>query len=103
METIKKNFNNNSIVIELPEVKRGETATISYKGTLTDNGAPNVYLHYGFDGWHQTRTVPMEKQRNRTCTTDIEVDGNKEINICFRDDEFNWDNNCGINYKVEIK
>jgi Carbohydrate binding domain (family 25). len=93
----------NIISIEMPEVKQGEIATVNYKGQLTNQNNGNIYLHYGFDGWKRPVTVPMDKLSNETCTTNILVKGNKEINICFKDESNCWDNNNGNDYRIKIE
>ena len=91
-----------NISIELPEVKRGEKASVSYNGVLTNSGSEKVFLHYGFDGWHDTDTVPMKKDHNGTFSTEVRVEGKNELEFCFKDSANNWDNNNGSNWKIEI-
>lgn len=92
----------NNISIELPEVKKGDKTSVRYNGLLTNSGAEKVYLHYGYDGWKNTETVPMKKDVTGSFSTEIKVKGNSEINFCFKDNADNWDNNSGSNWKVEI-
>ena len=97
-----KNVPNDVISFEIPEVKRGEVVTVKYCGDLTQHSDGNVYLHYGFDGWKNTATVPMARVDSDECSTSILVHGRKEINIAFKDDANHWDNNNGQDYKIEI-
>lgn len=92
----------NSIVIELPEVRHGNRTTISYNGILSNCGADKVFLHYGYDGWHNTETIPMKKDTRGHYNTEIKVKGHNEMNFCFKDSADNWDNNNGTNWKVGI-
>lgn len=91
------------ISIEMPELKRGEKALVTYNGMLSNKGAEEIYLHYGHDGWHDTTTVPMSKTNSGNFITNIRVTGNEEINFCFKDNENNWDNNNGSDWKVDIE
>lgn len=91
-----------SIVIELPEVKHGTKASVSYNGPLACSGTDKVYLHFGYDGWNNTETVPMKKDIRGNFNTEIKVNGQNEINFCFKDSSDNWDNNNGMNWKVGI-
>ena len=103
MNTTDRNLYDNTISVELPNVRKGETAHISYNGVLTNSGADEVYLQYGFDGWTNTEATPMKKATHNRFVTDVEIDGNRELNFCFKDSANNWDNNHGIDWKVEIK
>lgn len=91
-----------NIIIELPKLCKGEKTAVKYKGLLNKNGADKVYLHYGFDGWKNVQTVEMEEAQNGMFFTHVKVDGNEEINFCFKDAANNWDNNNGINWTTEI-
>lgn len=90
-----------NIAIELPVIKKGNKATVSYNGLLTNSGAEKVYLHYGFDGWNSAETIPMYKTHG-SFNTEIKVTGKQELNFCFKDNAENWDNNSGTNWKVQI-
>ena len=107
MSIISKADNHNAIVdtnisIELPEAKRGENASVSYTGILTNSGADKVFLHYGFDGWKDPDTIAMKKDHNGTYCTQVRVEGKNELEFCFKDSSNNWDNNNGCNWKVDI-
>lgn len=93
----------NNISIELPEIKKGDKTSVRYNGVLTNSGAEKVYLHYGYDGWQSPETVPMRRDSFGNFTTEIKVNGNSEMNFCFKDNANNWDNNNGANWKVEIE
>jgi hypothetical protein len=88
-----------------PEMaKPGDTIHIDYQGLLKDSGAKEVYLHYGFDSWSKKiNTVKMENNDYGGFETDIHVDGNHEINFCFKDDANHWDNNDGFNWTVPLQ
>ena len=92
----------NNITIGLPEVIKGEKTVITYNGLLSKMGADKVYLHYGFDGWNNVDTVAMSQTQNGAYTAKVNVEGNHEINFCFKDSSENWDNNYGANWKTEI-
>lgn len=92
----------NNITIELPEVKRGNKTSVSYNGILNNSGAEKVYLHYGYDGWKNAETVPMKKDITGGYNAEIKVVGKEQLNFCFKDNADNWDNNNGLDWKVEI-
>lgn len=91
------------ISIEMPELKKGEKALVSYNGILTNKGAEEIYMHYGHDGWHDTTTISMSKTKTGNFITNLRVNGEEEINFCFKDGSNNWDNNNGSNWKVSIE
>lgn len=96
-------FNDNEIAIELPKVGENEKTTVRYNGLLTNKGAEKVYLHYGFDNWTNTNTVPMSKSSRGSYTTEIKVKGKDSLEFCFKDNANNWDNNNGSNWSVDIR
>jgi hypothetical protein len=89
------------VFVEPEQPERKERARIGYHGLLANCGADRVYLHYGFDGWQNTRTVPMSPFLDGF-VANIPVDGQMELNFCFHDSAGNWDNNSGWNWKTEI-
>ena len=107
MNNIEKSINNKTIVnknisVELPDVKRGDKACVSYNGILTNSGSEKVFLHYGFDDWKGTDTVPMRKDHNGSYSTEVKVEGENELDFCFKYSANNWDNNNGSNWKIGI-
>ncbi len=85
-------------------VRSGDTIHINYQGLLKDANAQDVYLHYGFDSWSKgLDTAKMEKENQDGFGIDIHVDGNHEINFCFKDDTNHWDNNDGFNWNVPLQ
>lgn len=92
----------NRLALEPAPARRGQNVAVSYKGLLANSGADNVWLHYGFDGWNSTATVPMSQQFDGSFHATIPASGNREINLCFKDSANNWDNNSGWNWKCDI-
>ena len=100
--TQQSDIEENTITIELPQIKHGNSASVTYNGTLSNSGADRVFLHYGYDGWHNTDTIAMKKDIKGNFSTEIKVRGHEEMNFCFKDSANNWDNNNGMNWKVNI-
>ena len=90
-----------NISVELPIVKKGNKATVTYNGLLNNCGAEKVYLHFGFDGWKDAETIPMYKNHG-SYNTEIRMTGREELNFCFKDNADNWDNNSGKNWTIKI-
>ncbi|NLT94638.1 MAG: hypothetical protein GXW85_03735 [Clostridia bacterium] len=88
-----------SVEPKIPEL--GEEVQISYNGPLAQNGAGQIYLHFGYGSdWHNSEDIPMQMTPNGwTCKI---VPEDRELNFCFRDEANNWDNNDGSNWTVTI-
>ncbi|MDP4145126.1 MAG: carbohydrate-binding protein [Bacillota bacterium] len=84
------------------DIRMGDVASINYKGELVDKGAEQVYIHYGYDGWNDIGDLPMRKQDDGSFQVQIKAIGTTEIDMCFRDDNNQWDNNDGIDYRIGI-
>ena len=97
MELVKNIFFNTDKIVENSKLK------ISYVGSLYQNGAEQVFLHYGFNsGWDNVSDVKMEKtELGFQC--EIEIGENDSLNLCFNDGNNNWDNNDTQNYVFPIE
>lgn len=97
MELIKNIFFNTDKIVENSKLK------ISYVGSLYQNGAEEVFLHYGFGlQWDNVSEIKMEKtELGFQC--EIEVGESESLNLCFRDNENRWDNNEGQNYIFPVE
>ncbi len=97
MELVKNIFFNTDKIIEGAKVK------ISYVGYLFQNGSTEVYLHYGFGmNWDNVSEVKMEKtELGFQCEIDI-LEGDS-LNLCFRNEVNEWDNNFGQNFTFPIE
>ncbi len=96
MELLKNIFFNTDKLIQ------GSSVKISYTGCLYNEHSSNVYLHYGYDNeWKEINEIQMEK-------TDLGFQAElillpySTLNLCFRDDNGNWDNNQNANYIFDI-
>lgn len=97
MELVKNIFFNTDKIIEGAKVK------ISYVGHLFQNGSKEVYLHYGFGvNWDNVSEIKMEKtELGFQCEIDImQADS---LNICFKNENNEWDNNFGQNFTFPIE
>ena len=96
MELLKNIFFNTDKLVE------GTTVKLSYTGYLYSDSTSNVYLHYGYNNeWNELTEIQMEK-------TDLGYQAEytllpyQTLNLCFRDDNNNWDNNENSNYVFNI-
>ena len=97
MELIKNIFFNTDKIVENTKLK------ISYMGSLYQNGSEEVYLHYGFGlNWDNVSEVKMEKtELGFQC--EIDVLESETLNLCYRNERNEWDNNNGENYVFDIE
>lgn len=97
MELVKNIFFNTDKIVEGSKVK------ISYVGYLFQNGSSEAYLHYGFGiNWDNVSEVKMEKtELGFQC--EIDILNYESLNLCFRNENNEWDNNFGQNFIFPIE
>ena len=97
MELVKNIFFNTDKLVENTMVK------ISYAGTLFQDGAEELFIHYGFGlGWENLGEVQMEKTE-LGFQAEIELASSETFNFCFKNENNEWDNNEGQNYIFPIE
>lgn len=99
---MQERFQDHRLAMEPSPVRSGGKVHIRYHGLLKNSGADAVYLHYGYDGWHNSQTMPMYRTAEGDFFTEVNVAANKEVNFCFKDGADNWDNNSGWNWRCEV-
>lgn len=86
-----------------PMSEDGTIVRIRYRGLLKNAGAEQVWMHMGFGNakdWVNVKDVPMERSEEGWEQT-VRMEG-KQLNFCFRDGIYNWDNNNGMNWIYRI-
>ncbi|MHB8156332.1 MAG: carbohydrate-binding protein [Desulfocucumaceae bacterium] len=86
-----------------PLAENGKDVRVRYEGLLSSSGAANVTLHYGFgeaDDWKDTGNIEMEKMMDGWESSVSMRDS--QLNFCFRDTIYNWDNNNGLNWTYRL-
>ena len=97
MELTKNIFFNTDKLVSNTKVK------ISYTGKLFQDGAEEIYIHYGFGLlWENLNDIKMEKTE-LGFQAEIELPDLESFNFCFKDGENNWDNNENQNYIFPIE
>ena len=97
MELVKNIFFNTDKLIENSSVK------ISYTGKFFQNGCEKVYAHYGFgSAWDNVNEVEMEKTE-LGFQTEIYLTEGETFNLCFKNENDEWDNNDGANYIFQLE
>jgi len=86
-----------------PLVESGKEVRILYNGPLSSSGAENVELHYGFGysgNWDNVHDLGMERSQEGWEVSVSMIEN--QLNFCFRDSAFKWDNNNGLNWIYRI-
>ena len=97
MELSKNIFFNTDRLVQTSKVK------ISYTGTLFQENAEEVFIHFGFDNdWKELNEIQMKKT-DLGFQAEIELPTYDTLNFCFRDGNNNWDNNNTANYVFPIE
>ena len=92
MELVKNIFFNTDKLIENSTVK------ISYTGKFFQNGSEKVYAHYGFGNtWDNINEIEMNKTE-LGFQTEITMCEGETFNLCFKNENNEWDNNDNKNY-----
>ena len=97
MELVKNIFFNTDKLIENTVVK------ISYTGKIYQNDCDKVFVHYGFgDNWENTNEKEMVKTE-LGYQVEINIESFESLNLCFRSNNDEWDNNDNNNYVFAIE
>ena len=97
MELVKNIFFNTDKLIENSTVK------ISYTGKFFTDGCEKTFIHYGFGNeWNNVNEVEMEKTE-LGFQTEITLAEGETFNLCFHNENNEWDNNDNQNYTFELE
>ncbi len=78
---------------------------IIYSGLLVKNGAKDVYavVKYGSNDLSEEANVhPMRMVGEQKFELLLPISQTTQVNIAFKDEENNWDNNFGSNYTFDV-
>ena len=96
MELVKNIFFNTDKLIA------GNTVKLTYTGKFFEENTDQVFIHFGFgNSWENLTDVKMNKTE-LGFQTEIKLDSDAGLNLCFNDGNGNWDNNDGNNYSFEV-
>lgn len=92
-----------NIFFNTDRLVQNSTVKISYTGTLFQENAEQVFIHYGFNNeWLELAEVEMEKT-DLGFQAEITLPEYETFNFCFHDNNGNWDNNENANYVFPIE
>jgi len=87
-----------------PVSESGKDVAVLYNGLLAASGAADITMHYGYgdaENWSEVGDAGLERSFEGWVST-VSMQDNKQLNFCFRDGAFNWDNNNGLNWIYRI-
>ncbi len=97
MELVKNIFFNTDKLVE------NDTVKISYTGKFFQENADEVYVHYGFgENWDNLSEIKMDKTE-LGFQAEIKLISTEDLNLCFKSNLNEWDNNNGANYSFKIE
>lgn len=97
MELVKDIYFNTDKLIENTRVK------VSYTGKFYQGNNEQVFIHYGYGkDWNNVNEVEMQKT-DLGYQTELDLIGEDTLNFCFKNQNNEWDNNCGKNYIFNIE
>lgn len=97
MELVKDIYFNTDKLIENTDVK------VSYTGKFYQGNNEKVFLHYGYDkDWNNLTDIEMVKT-DLGYQAELKLIGQNTLNFCFKNQNNEWDNNCGNNYIFNIE
>ena len=79
------------------------TVKITYAGNLFEKKSQEIILHYCFNkNWTNAKDIKMIKSE-LGYQAEIKLNNDKELNICFFNENNEWDNNNSNNYNFSIE
>lgn len=94
------------VVVDPTPITAGQEVTVFYNGLLEQEGAGQVYLHYGFGqqekSWLNVHDIRMERTGWGWVSEVTVPNTSSRFSFCFRDALNNWDNNNGANWSYQI-
>lgn len=97
MELLKNIFFNTDKLTPYIKIK------ITYAGKFFEDKSDLVFMHFCFNNdWEKAKDIKMEKSE-LGYQVEIELNNNKTLNICFFNENKEWDNNDSLNYNFPIE
>ncbi len=92
------------IYINKDEIIENSEIVLLYKGSLfSEASSKEIYISYGYgDLWDNKSEIKMKPSTFGYLAT-VKIEGQGNIQFCFKNDLNQWDNNNGANYILPIK
>lgn len=100
MYEANNSYSNNGV--EIQDAK--SVFRLVYSGILAKSDAENLHAVIGYGNnlaWEDTESYSMHKIGHQKFELLFPVKRTGNINIAFKDDDENWDNNSGMNYSYK--
>ncbi|MCX7922615.1 MAG: carbohydrate-binding protein [Clostridia bacterium] len=91
------NYINKGVVADT----KADEFRLSYNGLLAKNRANDIYavVSYGDNkNWNDIKYYPMDNTGGANFEVSLPINKNMNLNVAFKDNADNWDNNSGKNY-----
>ena len=99
---VNNSFEQNGVVLSKKTIYSNNKIKVEYFGLQAKCGAEQIIMHVGYgDNWDESTYVLMQADEG-IFTAEIEILEYPVMNICFKDNAENWDNNSGQNYTFKI-
>jgi len=96
-------YSQNGLVADYITNNDNDTLRLTYNGHLYNSGSDVVYVHYGYGTkWTKKDTLQMKKTK-AGFNIDIPLAKTGTINMAFKDNSENWDNNNGSDYSFTLR
>lgn len=95
-------YSENGVTVSKSTIYVGDEILLKYSGLLVQNGAQTLYAHVGYgEEWEEKSFIPMTREgEDYVCPINVLLPGT--LNVCFKDNADNWDNNSNTNYIFKI-
>ena len=91
-------YSYSNVCIKPNEFTIGDKVKLVYKGLLFKNKSSEVYAHIGYgSNWDDLSDIKMNKTKSGF-EAEIIITCAESLNVAFKDDTDNWDNNSNKNY-----
>jgi len=94
-------YSKNGVFCDPYHIKKGNNIQLTYEGILANEGAQMVYAHIGYgsnERWVNTGEYEMVPNGSGKFEVELPITESGNLNVAFKDDGGNWDNNGGQNY-----
>ena len=99
---VNNSFEQNGVLLSKKTIYSNDKVKVEYSGLLAKCGAEQIIMHVGYgDNWDESTYVLMQADEGMF-SAEIEILEYPMMNLCFKDNADNWDNNSGQNYSFKI-
>lgn len=98
----RNKYSSNGVFVTPISISVGDKVRVAYDGLLAKSGASEIFAHVGYGNkWDDSTDLKMSRTTTGFEAT-IPVTYSTSLNLCFKDNADNWDNNSGKNYTFDV-